>query len=192
LRSVHKGFNRPDEYAQVVERLHQRSIALQACFVFGLDDDTPEVFQRTAEFAVQARIDLPRYAIATPFPGTPLFRQLDAQQRILTRDWSLYDGQHVVFQPKNVTAEQLLRGTRQAWQCTYRWSNIIRRLRHTAAPPLVALGTNLGYRFYANHLDRYYTCDGFTHLPTLTGKQSEKTAQPERRTESQSREETYA
>ena len=52
LRDVHKSFNHPDRYPLVVRRLHERGIALQACFVFGLDDDTPEVFRKTAQFAV--------------------------------------------------------------------------------------------------------------------------------------------
>ena len=69
LRESHKQFNDPEKYAQVVEHLHARRIALQGCFVFGLDDDTPDVFLKTATFAVKAKIDLPRFAIVTPFPG---------------------------------------------------------------------------------------------------------------------------
>ena len=75
LRDNSKAFNDPEKYPQVVERLHARRIALQGCFVFGLDGDMPDVFLKTAKFAVQAKIDLPRFAIVTPFPGTPLFRR---------------------------------------------------------------------------------------------------------------------
>jgi radical SAM superfamily enzyme YgiQ (UPF0313 family) len=71
LRQNHKGFNSPDDYARVVERLHAHGIALQGCFVFGLDDDRPDVFLKTAEFAVETGIDLPRFAVATPFPKHP-------------------------------------------------------------------------------------------------------------------------
>ena len=67
--------------------LHRHRIALMACFAFGLDGDTPDVFEKTARFAVAAGIDLPRFAIVTPFPGTPLHRRLDAEGRILTRNW---------------------------------------------------------------------------------------------------------
>ncbi len=163
-RELQKGFNRPDQYQQVVQRLHQRRIALQACFVFGLDEDEPDVFVRTAQFAIDAHIDLPRYAIVTPFPGTELYHRLSAEGRILTTDWSLYDGQHVVFQPARMTVDQLQRGTEQAWKQTYCWTSIARRLWHTAAPRPVALLSNLGYRYYAHHLDKYYTCDGIPHL----------------------------
>jgi radical SAM superfamily enzyme YgiQ (UPF0313 family) len=159
LRRSHKSFNDPDRYAEVVEKLHAHRIALQGCFVFGLDDDTPEVFMRTADFAVKAGIDLPRFAIVTPFPGTPLFQRLEAEGRILHHDWSQYDGQHVVFQPLRMSTDQLQRGTEQAWRHAYGWRSIARRLRHTAAPWHVAALTNMGYRHYARNLHRFYTCD---------------------------------
>ncbi len=159
LRRSRKGFNDPAAYVQVVERLHARGIALQGCFVFGMDGEGPDVFDRTADFAVEAGIDLPRFAVLTPFPGTPLFSRLEAQGRILTRDWELYDGQHVVFQPQGMSPAELREGTERAWKRAYGWSGMFRRLRRTAAPLHVALTTNLGYRHYAWNLDRFYTCD---------------------------------
>jgi radical SAM superfamily enzyme YgiQ (UPF0313 family) len=159
LRSLRKGFNDPANYGKVVEQLHARGIALQGCFVFGLDGDTPEIFLDTARFAVQVGIDLPRFAIVTPFPGTPLHARLEREGRILTRDWSRYDGQHVVFQPKQMSPHELETGTEAAWKFAYSWPSIGRRLRRTAAPWSVAAVTNLGYRHYAHNLHRFYTCD---------------------------------
>ena len=160
LSRSRKGFNRPDDYGQVVERLHERRIALQGCFVFGLDDDHEDVFDRTARFAVEAKIDLPRFAIVTPFPGTTLYRRLEAEGRIISRNWELYDGQHVVFQPRHLTAEQLETGTERAWEHAYSWRAMAARMRHTAAPWPVAIVTNLGYRRYAHRLHRFYNCGG--------------------------------
>jgi radical SAM superfamily enzyme YgiQ (UPF0313 family) len=159
LKGNRKGFNSPDRYAQVVERLHAHGIALQGCFVFGLDDDHPDVFLKTAEFAVQAKIDLPRFAVVTPFPNTPLYKRLDAEGRILTRNWELYDAQHAVFQPKHMSVEELQLGIESAWKHAYSYSSIWRRLRASPAAWPVRLGTNLGYRFYANNLSRFYNCD---------------------------------
>ena len=159
LRNSHKQFNDPERYAQVVERLHARRIALQGCFVFGLDDDTPDVFLKTAKFAVDAKIDLPRFAIVTPFPGTGLYKQMENEGRILTKNWELYDGQHVVFQPAQMSVGELQHGNEMAWKHTYSWGNIGRRLRHTAAPRYVAMMTNFGYRYYAHRLHKFYTCD---------------------------------
>ena len=159
LKSSRKGFNRPDRYPQVVERLHARDIALQGCFVFGLDEDTPEVFDKTAQFALDAKIDLPRFAIVTPFPGTPLFRRLESEGRIFSKDWERYDGQHAVFRPLGMSVSELEQGTERAWKTAYSWRAVAGRLRHSAAPRHVTLISNLGYRHYAHRLKRFYTCD---------------------------------
>jgi radical SAM superfamily enzyme YgiQ (UPF0313 family) len=159
LRQSHKGFNSPEKFGGVVERLHAHGIALQGCFVFGLDHDEPDIFLKTAEFAVQARIDLPRFAVVTPFPNTALYKRLEAEGRILTKNWELYDGQHVVFRPAKLTIEELQLGTEAAWKYAYSFRSIARRLAHSPAPWPVRLGTNLGYRFYAHNLSRFYNCD---------------------------------
>jgi len=159
LRGMHKDFNRPDDYAQAIERLHARRISVQGCFVFGLDEDTAASCARTARFAVEAGIDLPRFAIATPFPGTPFHARLLAEGRLLTRDWERYDGQHAVFQPRHMSPRELEQATEAAWLHAYSWPGILRRLRHTAAPLPVAVAANLGYRHYARNLARFYTCD---------------------------------
>jgi radical SAM superfamily enzyme YgiQ (UPF0313 family) len=171
LDDNHKAFNNPDTYRQVVERLHERGISLQGCFVFGLDDDTPDVFRRTAEFAVDARIDLPRFAIVTPFPGTGLYQRLEGEGRILTRNWELYDGQHAVFQPAQMTVDELQRGTEAAWKFTYSWKGIAKRLWHSPASPALSLLTNWGYRYYAHRLHKFYTCDAMfaPALPFFAG-----------------------
>ena len=159
LRQNHKGFNSPDNYARVVDRLHARGIALQGCFVFGLDDDRPDVFLKTARFAVEAGIDLPRFAVVTPFPNTALYQRLEADGRILTKDWELYDGQHVVFQPRHMSVSELQSGIETAWKHAYSVRSIARRIRRSPAPWSVRLGTNIGYRFYAHHLNQFYNCD---------------------------------
>lgn len=159
LRQSHKGFNSPEKFVRVVERLHEHGIALQGCFVFGLDYDESDVFLKTAEFAVQARIDLPRFAIVTPFPNTALYKRLEAEGRILSRNWELYDGQHVVFQPARLGVAELQQGTEAAWKHAYSFRSIARRIAHSPAAWPVKLGTNLGYRFYAHNLGRFYNCD---------------------------------
>lgn len=159
LKQSKKGFNSPEDYFKLVEALHQHGIALQGCFVFGLDQDDPDVFLKTAEFAVAAKIDLPRFAIVTPFPNTALYKRLESEKRILTRNWELYDGQHVVFRPARMNIQELQEGTETAWKHAYSMKSILRRISYSPAPWPVRLGTNLGYRFYAHNLARFYNCD---------------------------------
>ncbi len=156
---MRKGFNTPAEYRAIVEELHQHNITLMACFTFGLDHDTLDVFMDTARFAVEAAIDLPRYAIVTPFPGTALYQRLEREGRILTKNWELYDAQHVVFQPCLMTPEQLYAGHERAWKYTYSLKNTLRRFVGSRIQVPVWWVTNIGYRFYANHLKDFYNCD---------------------------------
>ena len=159
LKATHKQFNASVDYYKLIQKLHDLKISIQGCFVFGLDDDTPDVFDETVEFVLQSGIDLPRFAIVTPFPGTPLYASLHEQGRILTKDWELYDGQHVVFEPKQMGVDELLIGHERAWKKTYSYAHIAKRLWRAKNFLPLALTSNLGYRFYANHLDEFYNCD---------------------------------
>lgn len=159
LAETKKSFNLRQDYKEVVRRLHARKIGVQGTFVFGFDSHGPNAFAETVEFALDAHVDLPRYAILTPFPGTPLFRNLANQGRILTQDWTLYDGQHVVYQPARLSPQELLQGTEWAWKETYSYAGIAKRLMGSRILLPLSLMGNLGYRFYAHNLHKYYTCD---------------------------------
>jgi radical SAM superfamily enzyme YgiQ (UPF0313 family) len=159
LRDSSKSFNRPRHFKDVVALLHEHGIAVYGCFVFGMDHDTPHVFLETARFAVEAQIDLPRFAIVTPFPGTALYKRLEREGRILTRNWELYDGQHVVFHPALMSVRELQDGTERAWREAYSLRSIAHRLRGSPSSLSVAVAANLGYRHYAHNLTRFYNCD---------------------------------
>jgi radical SAM superfamily enzyme YgiQ (UPF0313 family) len=153
LEETRKGFHKAQNYAEVVKRLHDHGIGIQGCFVFGFDGDDDSVFERTVAFVDKTRIDLPRYAVMTPFPGTGYFRRLEAQGRLLHKDWSLYDVEHVVFWPRRMSPERLQEGLEWSWRQSYSWKSFFTRLG--GAPwgilPLW-LSLNFGYRFYAHHL----------------------------------------
>jgi len=159
LDDANKKFNVSVDYKAIILDLHSLGVSIQGCFVFGLDHDAPDVFDATVEFAIDAGIDLPRFSILTPFPGTPIHRRLEADGRIISKNWDLYDGQHVVFQPKRMSVEALSKGHEAAWKKVYRWSAIAKRLRRANNIRPLSISANLGYRFYAHHLLQYYTCD---------------------------------
>jgi radical SAM superfamily enzyme YgiQ (UPF0313 family) len=153
LNETHKGFHAAAQYAEVVKKLHDHGIGIQGCFVFGFDGDGESVFERTAEFVDKTKIDLPRYAVATPFPGTGLFRRLKAEGRLLHERWDLYDVEHVVFRPRRMTPERLQEGLEWTWWQSYRWRSLLTRLGGapwSILPLWVSL--NFGYRYYAHHL----------------------------------------
>jgi len=172
LVETKKAFNMRRDYHEVVRKIRERRIALMGCFVFGFDNDTIDAFDETLEFVMASRMDLPRYAIAVPFPGTGLYQRLKREGRLTTEDWSLYDGQHVVFEPRNMTAEELLRHTRRVWKTTYSYRSIWQRLSGSRTRLSIAVPANLGYRFYAYHLDTFYSCDWFMDRPAALLKAS--------------------
>lgn len=96
-------------YTHHIDALHRHGIAIIGCFIFGLDGDRPDVFERTLPF-IQRHIDIPQLSMLTPFPGTPLYRRMAREDRLLHRDWSRYDVTHVVHRPARMSPEQLERG----------------------------------------------------------------------------------
>lgn len=161
LVETKKAFNMRRDYREVIRKIRERRIALMGCFVFGFDHDTLDTFEETVDFVLETRMDLPRYAIAVPFPGTALYRRLKSEGRITTENWSLYDGQHVVFEPKHMTPGELMDRTRKAWKKTYSYASMWKRLSGSRTRLSIAIPANFGYRFYAYHLDTFYTCDWF-------------------------------
>ena len=80
---------------------------MNGSFVLGFDHDRPEVFERTVAWIEANRLECATFHILTPYPGTPLFRQLEAEGRLLHRNWDEYDTGHVVFRPKHMSCEEL-------------------------------------------------------------------------------------
>ncbi len=152
LNGMQKHFHQAADYAEVVKKLHDHGIAIQGCFVFGFDTDDESVFERTVEFVDRVKIDLPRYAVMTPFPGTGAYRRLEREGRLLHKNWSLYDVEHVVFQPRQMSPERLQAGLQWAWQQSYRWRSIASRIFGSRCMIPLSLTLNMGYRYFARHL----------------------------------------
>lgn len=160
LLDCNKKFNTPETYSSLVRLLHHHNISVMGTFVFGNDHDDRTTFEEVLDFVFTEKIDLPRFSVLTPFPGTALYKRLEQEGRILSRDWSLYDGQHVVFQPRNFTPAELLAGHERIWRQAYSYRSILKRLRLRARPLPIVIGANVAYRFYAHNLARFYTCQG--------------------------------
>jgi radical SAM superfamily enzyme YgiQ (UPF0313 family) len=111
-------------YREVVRRLDSLGIMINGSFVFGLDGDDRDVFSRTVDWAIQSGITTATFHILTPYPGTALFADMDARNRIETRNWDLYDTRHVVYRPSRLTPDELKRGYDWSYESFYRWSSI--------------------------------------------------------------------
>ena len=110
LSLVGKSTNKVDEFSATVDKIHDYGMDVKGNFMFGLDEDYPDIFDDTINAVYDLNLDLFGARILTPFPGTPLYDDLEKEKRILTKDWSKYDTCNVVFQPKHITPQELLDG----------------------------------------------------------------------------------
>jgi len=155
LTNMNKKHNIIEEYKGIIAKLHSYNIAIMGCFVFGLDEEDKSVFKKTVDFIVKTGIDLPRFTIYTPYPGTDLFDRMKKEKRILTEDWSKYNCQNVVFQPKKMSVKELQEGLEWAWKEVYSTKNIIKRITKSKTRLFYNLILNLGYKKYARDLPKY-------------------------------------
>lgn len=126
LAASNKKQNLARDYAAVTRRLSDLGIMINGSFVFGMDDDEADVFDRTVDWAVRHGVTTATFHIQTPYPGTRLHADLAAQGRITSGNWDLYDTRHVVYRPAKLEADQLKRGYDRAYRDFYRWANIAR------------------------------------------------------------------
>jgi radical SAM superfamily enzyme YgiQ (UPF0313 family) len=117
----------PDDYARRVRLLHDNGIQVNGSFVLGFDHDGPDVFEKTVEWVEQNRLECATFHIMTPYPKTPLFAQLESENRIVHRDWRLYDTAHVVFEPARMSGEALQAGYQWCYERLFSHRSIWRR-----------------------------------------------------------------
>lgn len=147
-----KQCNRRKDYSEVVKKLHDKGIGIFAAFVFGSDSDTPDVFENTLDFLLETNVETLQSTRLTPFPGTPLFDKMCAENRIFDKDWSHYDFFHVVHKPLNMDVNTLHAGTAWIQKQFYSYKNITRRIARASRylSPGILIRTvvpiNFGYR----------------------------------------------
>ena len=138
VRHAGKKQNKPQQYAEVVRCLSDHGIGVWGSFIFGLDDDSPDAFERTVEFCIEAKVTAAAFALLTPYPGTALYKRLKAEGRLTKDAWWLSTDHNTdapFYLPATMTREALRAGWVRAWQSMYSMSSIRRRydfgLRHS-------------------------------------------------------------
>ena len=128
LDEVHKRQNIDIDYKNAVKKLHDYGISIFGAFIFGFENDDDSTFQRTLDFTNECEMEDAQFSILTPFPGTKLFSEMKAQDRIVTYDWSKYDFSHLVFRHKSFTQEAIEEKYLTAWKDFYSFKSIFSRL----------------------------------------------------------------
>ncbi|HEY4106659.1 MAG TPA: radical SAM protein [Polyangiaceae bacterium] len=122
LQHTGKRQNKPSQYREVMDMLHDHGISTWGSFVFGFDTDDKEVFDRTVEFGIEMKLTMALYAILTPYPGTKLYRRLQSEGRLTDERWWLrgdHDAGSPYFKPTRMSREELREGWQHAWKKFY-------------------------------------------------------------------------
>lgn len=127
LADARKKTPKTADYARRVRLLHEHGIQVNGSFVVGFDHDRPDVFEHMAHWVEENRLESATFHILTPYPATPLFRQMEAEGRLMHRDWSLYDTAHCVFRPRHMSPEQLEAGYEWLYKRLFSRASIWRR-----------------------------------------------------------------
>lgn len=132
LRQMHKGFNTMrGGYEVALANLRQHNIRLYVTFILGYDEDTADTIRESLAFALRHKFFIVAFNHLTPFPGTPLYDRLLAEDRLLYDRWWLDSRYHygdVPFRPRRMTPEQVRDECVRARAEFYRAGSILRRL----------------------------------------------------------------
>lgn len=167
LQSIRKNFNKTLNYRDLIRSLQKRGISTQGCFVFGFDHDDSSVFESTVQLVQDLGVDIPRYSLYTPYPGTQLFARMQAENRILSYNWNDYDTMHVVINPVQMTPDELYRGFKWAYKETFRMGRVLKRVSHPDIRCAINFVGNLCYRIFVKRLysDPIYASPYSLHDP---------------------------
>lgn len=146
LKNVGKEFNKPEDYIDVVKKLHDYGIGVNGAFVLGFDNDDEGIFDRSIEFVNKAKLDVCYFSILTPYPGTVLHTKMLEEGRIIDYDWSNYNTNNVVYMPKLMSPEKLLDGFHQVLKESFSYTSIFKRLWGNGSYKNFFYPMNFGFR----------------------------------------------
>ena len=146
MKRMSKSMRTLEDTAMAIHRIQDAGILLHASIVFGFDDDDPSIFDETVEFLQRVRIPSATFNVLTPYPGTEIYDQLKAENRLLTENWNYYDHCTPVYVPRRMSVDQLYDGYRHAKKSFFSMAKIAQRFPANHRTPLLFLLANLGIK----------------------------------------------
>lgn len=129
LADANKKQNKIENYKTAVASIRKRGIAVMAGFIAGFDHDNINSIEEMADSIMEIGIDVPFLSIMTPFRGTPIYKTLKMNDRILKdKGWQFYNGYNVAFKPKEISPDELLNAHRNLWKKTFSFTYSMRRI----------------------------------------------------------------
>lgn len=146
LAAMGKVTNRAASFKAYAQQFRDHGIGILGSFVMGCDGDSPAVFEQTLRFCEDARLEAAIFPILTPYPGTAVRRRLEAEGRIISNNWQDYDMEHVTFEPRGMSVQELQDGYDQICRSFYSLGSIWRRIGKLHRSVQVFGPMNIGFR----------------------------------------------
>ncbi len=128
LIGMKKSLRSIEETEEAIKTIQDSGIAFHPSLILGFDTDTKAIFDDTLEFLARTKLPTMALHVLTPYPGTRIYQRFKDQGRIISYDWSHYDHSTVVFQPKNMTPQELAKGHQYVQSEFYSFSSIVRHI----------------------------------------------------------------
>jgi radical SAM superfamily enzyme YgiQ (UPF0313 family) len=120
-----------DGYLEAIDRIQSNGITVNGCFIVGLDGDTPSIFKDIKDFIEKSKLLEAQATVLTPYPGTPLYKRLKSEGRLLKDDfWDRCTMFDINFRPKNMTIEELEKGLLWLFEEIYTEKEYLKRKRY--------------------------------------------------------------
>lgn len=152
IDSVGKTTNKVENYGKGIKKIRDHGMILTGFFMFGFDNDTPDIFQKTLEAMYEWELDEASFSILTPYPNTRLFNRLKEEGRITSYDWSRYAEGNLNFTPKKMSSEELLDGITRIANDFFSFERMLYRSAKTCKynpfKLFITLGSNIGLRAF--------------------------------------------
>ncbi len=146
LTAMGKVTNRALSFLDNANKFRDNGIGILGSFVLGYDGDTPDIFPKILRFCEEARLEAAIFPLLTPYPGTAVRKRLEAEGRIISNDWRNYDMEHINFQPRGMTIEQLQQGYEWLNSSFYSFSSMYKRIFKLHRSVQVFAPMNIGFR----------------------------------------------
>lgn len=172
LANVKKSQNAVNNYEKTIDEIHSRDMMINASMAFGFDYDYPDVFDNSLEWLVKNRIETMTSHILTPYPGTKLHQRLVNEGRIIDSNLKNYNTSKVVFEPKNMTAEELLNGYLKIYNDFYSVQSILKRRPKSRKQWIPYFLFNFGYRKFGKITSKIGTLGFMRHIGKMARKLS--------------------
>lgn len=153
--------NNVHNYKKLVQLLHKYEILVDGTFIFGFDGDSRNVFEETESLIRHIELDTYTFYFLTPYPGTEYYGRFFNEGRILCDDWALFDWDHVVVEPRNMTESELSKGVEALYtrlDKTYFSRNLIRNISRyrnkVLSKDLLSFLLSLGWSYKTSRVSR--------------------------------------